>query len=84
MKGHGNKAGMTLRKLAELKGQITHHGKRCGVCEKSERYVSNDKCYTCQKSRNSAPRKPPMIAEKELRLVRIFNSAFKAVKNGKA
>lgn len=43
MKGHGNTKGMSLLKLAKLKGSETYHGKAC-KCGSTLRYTETRCC----------------------------------------
>lgn len=46
MSGHGSQRGMSLIKMARLKGETTYHGKACG-CGSTLRKVETRACALC-------------------------------------
>jgi len=72
MIGHGRKEGMTLRKLASLRGESLYHGKSC-ECGSTKRLVDNGCCASCYVESEKANRP---VLNKNAGLFAMASSAF--------
>ena len=76
MTGHGNKKGMSLRKLAQISGDKTYHGK-AHLCGNTLKRVDNKCCVACFGKTREA-REATRVNK-----VDIFAMASRAFKNNK-
>ena len=73
MIGHGRKEGMTLRKLASLRGESIYHGKAC-ECGSTARRVDNKCCASCYVESKEVNQR---VISKSVGLFTMANSAFR-------